>query len=522
MSPAPAGGLARRLAGNAFQAAIGRAVALLAWLAITPVVFHALSREQFGVWSLFFALTGYLGSLDLGLAQVTLRASAAAHARGADAEAGEYATLAVLGYAALAIAWLALTPLVADPLLAFLRLPDDVRAGARFALVMGPIVFGAVGLANVTLSIAQGVGRFDLANAITLVSALGQVGGILFALRSGRGLEGVLVATAAGWTLAFLVGLAVARRAAPGFRWAPPQRALRRLGETVRFGGPMQLANAVAVFHQQVDKLLLTRAGALAAVGPYELGLRVSTASAMVPYLMLQAMLPEASALHARGEPARLRELFVRTHRYVLVASAALLAASWGGADRLFHAWLGGANEAGALALRGLAVALATALWAGTSSNTARAIGRTDLEAEYAIGALLVHVAAALALVPRWSLAGALVSLCAGNALAGLWFATRVAGVMGWPRAATVLGPLAWPLLAAAAGAVAGLAMHRALPAADGVLAWLAAAAVAGAAAGVALALLLAVRFVPPAEARDLALGLLRRGRGVDAAGGTA
>lgn len=522
MSDAPAGGLARRLAGNTFQAAIGRLVALLVWLALTPVVFHGLTREQFGVWSLFFALTGYLGSLDLGLAQVTLRYSAAAHARGAESEAGEYATLAVLGYAVLSLVWLAITPLVADPLLAFLHLPAAVHDGARFALLMGPVVFGVVGLTNVTLSLIQGYGRFDLANIVNLVSALAQVGGILLALRLGRGLEGVLVATAAGWTLAFLAGLVVVRLAAPGFRWAPPARSLRRLRETVRFGGPMQLANAVAVFHQQVDKLLLTRAGALAMVGPYELGLRVSTASALVPYLMLQAMLPEASRLHARDEHARLHELFERTNRYVLLASAALLAAMWGGADRLFHAWLGGPQDAGALALRGLALALAFALWTGTTSTTARAVGRTDLEAEYTGAALVVHLAAALALVPRYGLAGALVSLCAGNALAGLWFMARLAGVMGWPRAALLLRPLGAPLVAAALGAAVGLGLHRVLPPLDGVLAWAAAALVAGAGAGVALALLLGARFVPPAEARRLVLGLLQRGRAVDAEQGTA
>ena len=81
MSDAPAGGLARRLAGNAFQAAIGRIVALLVWLAITPVVFHALTREQFGGGWLCFARTGYMGARERGLAQVTLRYSKAAHAR---------------------------------------------------------------------------------------------------------------------------------------------------------------------------------------------------------------------------------------------------------------------------------------------------------------------------------------------------------------------------------------------------------------------------------------------------------
>lgn len=521
MTP-PAGGLARRLAANTLHAASGRVVALAAWLVLTPFIFRGLTHEQFGVWSLFFALTGYLGSLDLGLAQVTLRYSAAATARGDDGEAGEFATLAVMGYATLALVWLLVTPVATEPLLAFLRIPAEVRDGAQFALFMGPVVFGLVGLTNVTLSLLQGHGRFDLANVVNVASAIAQVSGILLALRLGRGLEGVLVATAAGWGLAFTTGMAMLRPAAPRFRWASPVRALRRLREALRFGGPMQFANTIAVLHQQVDKVVLTRVGALAVVGPYELGLRVSTAAAVVPYLMLLALLPEASRLHAHGEHARLRELFERTNRYVLAATAMMTAALWAAADRLFRAWLGEPQEAGVLALRGLTLALAFALSAGAASSMARAIARTDLEAEYSTVAFLVHIACAAWLVPRYELLGALASLCLGNFLAGTWFLSRLGGVLGWPRAALLLRPLGVPLVAAALGVAAGLLLSRVMPLWGGSMGWVGVSAVAATASGVALSVVLGVRFVPPAEARQLLQGALRRVPRIDAPGGAA
>lgn len=520
MSGAPATGLARRLASNTLHAAIGRAIALIVWLALAPVVFHGLTREQFGVWSLFFALTGYLGSLDLGLAQSTLRASAAAHARGDLREAGEHAALAALGYAALAIVWLAITPFVSEALLGFLRLPEAVRPGARLALGLGPVVFGLVGLTNTALAVMQGVGRFDLANVVNLASAFGQAGGILTALRLGHGLEGVLVATTAGWALAFVAGLFVLPAAAPGFAWAGPARAWTRLGETLRFGGPMQLANAVAVFHQQVDKLLLSRAGALAAVGPYELGLRVSTAAALAPYLMMQVTIPEAARLHALGEPARLRELYERTNRYVLAANAVMTAALLASADRLFAAWLGGEQSAGALALRGLALAVAAALVTGTASSTTRAMGRTDLDAEYSVAALVVHLGLAAWLVPRYMLPGALASLVAGNVAGGAWFLWRFGGVVGWPRLPLLATPLGVPLIAAALGAAAGWAVHRALPEAVGIAAWGALALVAAVAALATAAIVLAVRFVPPREVAGLFASLARPRDGIDGRNG--
>ena len=40
-----------------------------------------LGADGFGIWSLFFALTGYLGALDLGFAQATLRYVSAVRSR---------------------------------------------------------------------------------------------------------------------------------------------------------------------------------------------------------------------------------------------------------------------------------------------------------------------------------------------------------------------------------------------------------------------------------------------------------
>src|SRR5215467_11297580 len=108
-------GMGVRLARNSLHSASGRVVAILAWLLLTPSLVKALGPEGFGVWSLFYALTGWLGTLDLGFSQVALRYGASARARAAGAEAGEYATLAVLGYVALGLVWLVLVLLLREP-----------------------------------------------------------------------------------------------------------------------------------------------------------------------------------------------------------------------------------------------------------------------------------------------------------------------------------------------------------------------------------------------------------------------
>jgi O-antigen/teichoic acid export membrane protein len=458
-------GLARRLAANTLHAASGRVIALALWLVLTPFILRALGPEGFGVWSLFFALTGYLGALDLGFSQATLRFVAAADATEDRAKGGEVATLSVAGYVVLGALWLLVLPPLRESILGFLRIPGALHAGASFAITAGAIVFALAGCTNTCVAALQGSGRFDLANAVLVVVSLVQAAGIVLAIRMNAGLAGMVSATAAAWTLALLVGVAALAAAVPGFRWSSPARALAHARELLRFGGPMQLANVLGVVHQQVDKVLLSRFVALAAVAPYELGLRVSTATSTFSQLLLLAMLPAASALHAAGDRGGLEQLHRRANRYVLTVAAVLTAALVGGATPLLAAWLGSPPAGAALALRGLVLVAYLAIAAGVGGAIARGAGRTDLEAELSALALAVHLVLALALVPRLGLPGALVAIAAGNALGMLWFLARLAVALGWNRVPVMLEPLGWPLLMIAAGVAAGWALqHLALP----------------------------------------------------------
>lgn len=502
-------GLGRQLATNTLHAAVGRVVSMLLWLVLTPPLYRALGVEGFAVWSLFFALTGWLTSLDLGLAPGTLRHVAAARARGDHVAAGEFATVSVLGYLALGALWLALAPLLRDPVIAFLRVPDVARASAEFAFTAGAVVFALAGIANTTIAVLQGCDRFDLANGVTLALALGQGAGLVLVLARGAGVPGVVLATGLGWTVAALAGALSIRAGAPEFRWASPLRSLGRFAETMRFGLPMQFGNVFAVAHQQIDKVLLARFVLLAAVTPYELGLRLATAASTIPQLLMLALIPAATALHAGGDAPRFAELHRRANRYILVAAVVVTAGVLAGAGRLFGAWLGHDDASATLALRGLMAASALGVGAGMATVSARAIGRTDLEAEFSIVAFVVHLALGLWMVRAYHLAGAVGALAIGNAVGAAWFLVRLARTLGWPLARTILAPLGLPLLGLALGLLAGAGLDRVLAHPLGLAAWPGAILVSAAAAAVTAGVALASRYVTAAEM----LALLRPGR---------
>jgi O-antigen/teichoic acid export membrane protein len=496
--------LGRRMAVNALHAVSGRLAAVVLWLWLTPVILSGLGPERYGLWALFFALTGQLVSLDFGLVQGTLRHVAAARERGDHQVAGSFATLALLGYLTLGLLWLAVLAAFMNPVLGWLHIPAPLLPTARFAMWMGSGVFVLTGFASVMVAVAQACGRFDIGNLITLAPTGVLAIGVSQVLRHGGGLEGLVITVMVGWGLAAMLGLALLAVGARDFRWMSPARSLTTLPAALRFGAPLQLTTLLWTLNLQVDKLLIARYVSLAAVTTYELGGRVAVSAFTFPHLLLGAALPGAAALHARDDDERLRELHDRLSRYVLTAAAVTAACLLGCADRLYSVWLGPGHEQSAMVLRWLAIGRALLLAAGAGSVIARAIGRTGLETWYHVLGLSLHVALAMLLLPKLGLAGVLIGGAAGYFGGSLLFVTLVARARRW-RVAPLLGwPHAVPAAATIAGALAAIALDRALPPIAGFWGWASLAAVAATGGLVALGATFATRYLGWREARAL------------------
>ena len=496
--------LGRRLALYTLHTATGRVFGILVWMVITPAILRAVGTVAFAVWSLFFAFTGYLSALDFGLVLGTVRHVAAARGRGEPDESGRYATLGVLGFVTLSVVWLALTLLLREPALGWLRVPAAAAGDARAAMLLAPLVFALAGCASVTSAVAQGCGRFDIANLIMMTASAEQLVGVFVVLRAGWGLEGLLLNVGVGWALSALVGVALLARSVPDFRWRSPHASLGRLREVFAFGGVVQITNLLSGIHQQMDKFLLARFVALEATTTYELGARVALSASSVPGLLLVGILPTAAGIHAAEDFERLQRLYERSNRYVLLAAAALLAASFGAAGRLYAAWLGPGHEASAFTLQMLMLGIVASLATGIGTSLTRGIGRPELEARFAAVVLTLHAGLSLWLVPRIGYRGALVAWVASNGVGAVSFLWAMARTMHWPLPDVLLRPHAVPALAAALAGASVWGLDRMLPGAGGALGWLLVLALGAASVAVVSLTAFVTRYVDWREARAL------------------
>jgi O-antigen/teichoic acid export membrane protein len=482
---------ARRLGRDTILAAGGRIATIGLWIVLTPALLHTLGTERFGLWALFLAVAGYFGGLDLGLSQAVLRHVAAARAHGDMRSAAAHTWLGVTGYLILGAVWALSSWLLSPWIVGVLRIPPNHQLDAVRLVRASPFLFAAIGVANVSVASLQGHGRFDLGSIAVLTGVTIQGVGVIYAIHSGGAFIPLVSAVIAGWWIIAVMGFALLLRLAPGALDAPPREWRARLPESLRFGLPMQLAMASSTIHSQMDKFFLTRMVSLAAVTPFEIAFRVAGGAATVPQQFFLAVMPLMAELRARNQDHALARLYREGDRLVLAATSIWLAALGGGAGAALEAWLGAPPPLTPVLTLGLATAWAIALSTGMGTSLARGIGRTGLEARFAVIVLMVHLVGSLVLIPRLGALGAVIATVVANLVGACIFLAKVATTMQWSRMDLVIRGRPVPVLASIAGAAAGWWLSRQWPHAHGVMAWVRAIGVATVAALVAGLILL-------------------------------
>jgi O-antigen/teichoic acid export membrane protein len=221
----------------------------------------------------------------------------------------------------------------------------------------------------------------------------------------------------------------------------------------VRFGLWVQVNSALAFVQANLDKFIIASFVALAPVAAYELGSRITSVALLGPTIALSALLPAVAHRTAAGGAGADLAFYRRASYPYFVAVGLIVGGLLGLAHPLLELWLGAVQPAQVFMLRGLAVAIGLSAATGIASTLVRAGDRLDLETQYAVASVALHVALSLLGIRLWGWPGAIYGLVASSLAGTLFFLFRVEAWLGGPplREAWVAGRA--PLLAASAGA---------------------------------------------------------------------
>lgn len=509
---------------NTLFNALGRGWDAAISLVLIAYVVAKIGTEQYGLWAIAGALTGYAALFDVGLGSAYGKYIAEHRAKGEDEAIGSVVSTGLAFYLVFAAVFLGIAWPSLNGLLSLLgsseRFGDfadeAVRGDLEFLLRWGLVLFAASNALAPFTAIQTGYQRMDLTNAISAASALVKLGATVTFLEMGHGVRGLLYANALVLAVFACLTIAAGFWLHPTLRIGPGRIAAETFRALFSFGWRTQVARLSNLIMFETDVLVIAIVlRNLELAGLYRIGIELANKLRQVPAIMLSALLPAASDLHAREQTSRLREIYLATTKYTAVVSipAAFLLASSAGA--VMVTWQGTDRDLGVAAdvLRIMAIGYLANMLPGAGVAIALGMGRADLQMRAGLISMSVNIALTVALALTVGFWGIPLATAISMGVSWAWFAHAMGRIVCVGVGVMLKTCVAWPFVAALPVLGVGLGLEFAASPDLGRIGSLAVIVVGAFVAG--LLYLTALRFTPTFDASDLrffdeTLGLTR------------
>ncbi|MBQ5938592.1 MULTISPECIES: oligosaccharide flippase family protein [unclassified Massilia] len=313
-----------RLVSNAWANLLGAAIPALVMLGTVPLVVKGLGEANYGVYSLVTAIVGYFAVIDINVTAGSVKYIAEHNARRDDAKIAEtfsfgLATYLIIGLLGACGLFLGAHWFVTE----VFSVPARLIGEATATLELAALGFLLGQLQNYLNSVPQSLMRYDLSSRVemafgTLVP-LATVGILML----GYGLFEVILLRVLASGLHCLFLWRAIRSLLPGLAWRWPGARIR--GELLGFSAYSFLARFASLSYAYADKLIIGALVGVTGLAYFTVAATLANRVLGLTFRLSGVFFPAASALAARGELARLDQVYVKATRYVVYLNAAIL-----------------------------------------------------------------------------------------------------------------------------------------------------------------------------------------------------
>jgi O-antigen/teichoic acid export membrane protein len=389
---------------------------------LVPVALHHLGMEQYGLWTIVMAITGYIGLADLGLSTSFVTYIARFVAVRAYDDAVRVVYLGVIFYVGVTLLMFGVSLAVSSWLFDFLRLAPAQASAARTALLLAVGLFGVTSVSGVFGNTLAAIQRMDVVNGIVIATLAVKLAVIILVLMNGWGVAGLLAADVAVTAAGMPVFLFFTRRFLPEvhLRWKGYDH--RLMMTLVRFGVQIQVSRLSDLVQLQFDKILLTRYVGLQSAAMYDFGSRPAGRAKQLPVTAIASLVSAVSALDAREDNARIQAALVRATRYLAVLSAPLFGFIVALAFPVMQVWLGPGHEQAALTLQILSAGFFVNVVVSALALISQGRGEPQFQMRAMLLQTLLNITLSLTLVLTFGYFGAVVGTAISAVSGGLYF----------------------------------------------------------------------------------------------------
>jgi O-antigen/teichoic acid export membrane protein len=303
---------------NSLSNYVGKFINMGAWLILTPFILSQLGDTMYGLWVLVGSVVAYGFLLDFGIAGAITKYTAEFRAKEAGDEARSLIATALWLYTGLGLFIILVSLLIAPLFPAIFNVAEAERETAVWLVLLSGIGVGITIPCTTTTAVLRGLQRFDLINLIGVVATLFSAGATVVVLLLGGGAIGLVMVGIIVTLLTQIPSIWFIYRIAPELRfgWQGANRSLFRT--VASYSSSIFVMNLGGHLESKTDEIVIGGFLPISAVTPYNLARKLSTLPQTMAEQFLMLLLPMASEIHAKNDPAQLRFLYIVSTRVTL------------------------------------------------------------------------------------------------------------------------------------------------------------------------------------------------------------
>lgn len=314
----------RNVVRSALSGYVRLAVRMGLGLVTFRLLYQGLTPEQFGFWSLLWAIFGYGILLDFGFGYAAQKRVAELSVKQDWRQLGRVLSTIFFFYLLGAMMVAGLGWMFSAPLIDLFKVSAEHRDEFRRILILFLVGIGAAFPMGIFPEVLQGQQRITTANNLSILSTVANFIAVLCVVWFKLSFTVLVILS----ILCVLIPYAWAARLAfdrmPGVRLHPSLFSRATMLDTGRFS-LFAYANTLSnVLRNKADQPVISLILGVSAVAPYQAGGKVGEMFGQVTRQIADVLSPTAAHLHAKGDAAALRELLVNGMRYSVLAATPL------------------------------------------------------------------------------------------------------------------------------------------------------------------------------------------------------
>ncbi|MCP5520283.1 MAG: oligosaccharide flippase family protein [Verrucomicrobiales bacterium] len=288
------------------------------------LLYQGLTEEQFGFWSLLWAIFGYGILLDFGFGYAAQKRVAEFTVREDWDQLSRVLSTIFFFYAGIALVAVLVGIAFSNPLVALFKVSAESRETFRQVLVVFLIGIGLAFPLGIFPEILQGQQRIMTANNLQVVSTVANFVCVGLVVWFKLGFLLLVILSLLCMLIPYVWAAVLAFQRMPGVRLRPGLFSRRAMFDTGRFS-LFAYANTLSnVLRNKTDQPVIGSVLGVAAVAPFQAGSKVGEMFGHLTRQIADVLSPTAAHLHARGDRDALRDMLVNGMRFSVLAATPL------------------------------------------------------------------------------------------------------------------------------------------------------------------------------------------------------